>query len=539
MKAKSLLGAYAKIPSLFMKRCQDLERWLHENADWDAPFLVAQKVAMVLVAHDIADWKILHTVTDEKMTKWFKDDKYVALLRPLVEKLRTSNELEFRAMSAKRRRMAGDGQNKMIPGLVALGQTTEEHLEHLGKCLEEAEEHLGVHDLFDTTPAETLKRVRELKRRGKQIEELLFTRADQCALATRSGSMASVNSALKCWISFAQQVLDYPDGQEVPPKQETDVVQYLAIFRNSGTAANYLGILKWYCLSKSLDVSWATPRLRMQLKGLKKLSLRSMAGKLITELALITWDVLNKVVGIARILHMREFMVLHLFCWLFLTRVQSEALPLEAGCEEDFTGDLPQHRHSAVMVGKFQTDDGLWWKALHVRWQRRKNRVLGSSIKRVCGCKEPEHKAFCAVCQMELWLNEKHFEPGDLVFPSFAERKTEKSGKVVTRARGALALHQLRTCLGWVAEAKNPKFYTLKTYRAGRATDMAAQGFSLGEIQLAGEWSSTSAPFSYMNTDVADRAQELKFMVNRMYGEMDEGEEDAEEPLGAEGECPG
>ncbi len=90
-----------------------------------------------------------------------------------------------------------------------------------------------------------------------------------------------------------------------------------------------------------------------------------------------------------------------------------------------------------------------------------------------------------------------------------------------------------------VAEAKNPKSYTLKTYRTGRATDMAAQGFSLGEIQLAGEWSSTSAPFSYMNTDVADRAQELKFMVNRMYGEMDEGEEDAEEALGAEGEWRG
>ncbi len=241
MKAKSLLGAYAKVPSLFMKRCQDLEAWLVDNSNWDAPFLVAQKVAMVLVAHDIADWKILHTVTDEKMTKWFKDDKYVALLRPLVEKLRTSNELEFRAMSAKRRRMAGDGQNKMIPGLVALGQTTEEHLEHLGRCLEEAEEHLGVHDLFDTTPSETMKRVRELKRRGKQIEELLFARADQCTLATRSGSMASVNSALKCWISFAQQVLDYPDGQEVPPKQETDVVQY--IWPSSGTVG--LRVATW------------------------------------------------------------------------------------------------------------------------------------------------------------------------------------------------------------------------------------------------------------------------------------------------------
>ena len=33
-----------------------------------------------------------------------------------------------------------------------------------------------------------------------------------------------------------------------------------------------------------------------------------------------------------------------------------------------------------------------------------------------------------------------------------------------------------------------------------------------------------------MNTDVADRAQEFRFMVNRMYGEVDEGEEDGEAP---------
>ena len=65
-----------------------------------------------------------------------------------------------------------------------------------------------------------------------------------------------------------------------------------------------------------------------------------------------------------------------------------------------------------------------------------------------------------------------------------------------------------------MAEAKNPKFYALKTHRVGRATDMAGEGFSLGEIQLVGGWSSTFALFSHMNTDVADRAQEFRFMVN-------------------------
>ena len=92
--------------------------------------------------------------------------------------------------------------------------------------------------------------------------------------------MSSANSAMKCWVSFAKGVLEYPEGHELPPRTETDFAEYVAIFRNSGTAANYVGVLKWYCLIQSLDVGWATTTLKLQLKGLKKLSLAHMAGKL-------------------------------------------------------------------------------------------------------------------------------------------------------------------------------------------------------------------------------------------------------------------
>ena len=171
------------------------------------------------------------------------------------------------------------------------------------------------------------------------------------------------------------------------------------------------------------------------------------------------------------------------------------------------------------MVQMFQTDDGSYRKALHARWRRRKNRPLGSQLRGVCGCAAPEDAPFCGVCKLEEWLAEKNFELGDLIFPSFAERKTEMPGRTVTKGKPGLVLKQLRKCLGWVPKTKAPNAYTLKTYSAGRATAMASAGFNLCEIQLAGEWSSTSAPFSYMNSDVADRAQELKFMVHKMYKE--------------------
>ncbi len=229
----------------------------------------------------------------------------------------------------------------MMAGAEVLSQASDEHLLALQTCLKEAAEDLKVPDLFDVMPKDAVKRFKELKERGKPVGELLLRRAEQCKLSTRAGSMGPVNSAMKCWVGFAKNVLDYPDGQELPPRTETDVAEYVAIFRNAGTAANYVGVLKWHCLIQSLDVGWATTTLKLQLKGLKKLSLAQMAGKLVTEPALLTQEVMLKVAAVARKFRLAEFVVLHLFCWLFLSRVQSEALPLEAGCEEDFTGDLP------------------------------------------------------------------------------------------------------------------------------------------------------------------------------------------------------
>ncbi len=180
MRVKSLLGAYAKLPSLFLKRCRDLEAWLMENSLWDATFISARKVATVLVAHDVSDWKLLHTVTDKKLVKWFRDDQCLALLRPLVDQLKVTNELEYREMRAKRRRMAVAGQNKVIPGSVVLGQATDDHLLTLQTCLKEAADDLGVSDLFEVTPKDALKRFQDLKQKGKQVDELLLCRAQQC-----------------------------------------------------------------------------------------------------------------------------------------------------------------------------------------------------------------------------------------------------------------------------------------------------------------------------------------------------------------------
>ena len=131
MKAKSLLGAYAEMPSLFLKRCQ----WLVEQSLWDATFINAREVATALVAHNVPGWKLLHIVTEEELVKWFRDDQCLALLRPVVDKLKVTNALEYREVRSKRRRLAVVGEARVIPGAVVLGLATGEHLLTLQTCL--------------------------------------------------------------------------------------------------------------------------------------------------------------------------------------------------------------------------------------------------------------------------------------------------------------------------------------------------------------------------------------------------------------------
>ena len=56
--------------------------------------------------------------------------------------------------------------------------------------------------------------------------------------------------------------------------------------------------------------------------------------------------------------------------------------------------------------------------------------------------------------------------------------------------------------------AQHADAYTLKAFRAGKATALAAAGKSLRVILAAGEWRST-AFLSYVDTDAVDQSQIL------------------------------
>ena len=73
-------------------------------------------------------------------------------------------------------------------------------------------------------------------------------------------------------------------------------------------------------------------------------------------------------------------------------------------------------------------------------------------------------------------------------------------------AAGALGVMRRYLAMLGVLEAQQ---FTWKSIRAGRATQMAAQGFTLGAILTAGEWRS-AAVFKYLHESDIDAAEVLR-----------------------------
>ena len=65
--------------------------------------------------------------------------------------------------------------------------------------------------------------------------------------------------------------------------------------------------------------------------------------------------------------------------------------------------------------------------------------------------------------------------------------------------------------------------FTIKAIGVGRATDMAAKGYTLGEITSAGEWMDPKSALPYVKDDVADAVEILRQMI-----EMDNEDDEIE-----------
>ena len=99
----------------------------------------------------------------------------------------------------------------------------------------------------------------------------------------------------------------------------------------AGTAANYLGAIRWFCRIRNLSLHLDSERLRIRVKGFKKYTQTQMAEELHGELALLSDPLVYPVATLVEAMKMLQFHAIHLVSWFFLGKVQSEVLPLQMG----------------------------------------------------------------------------------------------------------------------------------------------------------------------------------------------------------------
>ena len=122
-------------------------------------------------------------------------------------------------------------------------------------------------------------------------------------------------------------MLDYPCVATLPPRSDADICRFISLFTNAGTAADYVGYVKWACVNFNLTCSW-TELVTSTLKGLKAEHLRLHGGPVLAKV-LLTDEWVAQIACQADSRGLMHFQAASLMSSVFLMRVQSGGAPAE------------------------------------------------------------------------------------------------------------------------------------------------------------------------------------------------------------------
>ena len=479
---KSLLLKDAWKEQLF-----EIRSWLECLADETHLVEDAVKLSVRVFLHGFRNIDDLGNLPEPSIQKITDVPREQALLHSAIRLVRDAafkkrarrmcNDLGIKSMDLQGPRSADELAASLTPAaLASLEDSNKELEESLGIAVGWEAQQGGL--MVRTGPRATTQKLAEAVKTGRGLEVTAFldSREQALKLETQRRSLPQVASGLRAWHAFAVGVLQYDPNATLPPGCTNDVVKYLQVFSNPGTAANYLGHLRWACKAYNKGVTWSTPELGMLVKGLQKMDLRTRIAGLPDKYKLEEMMVM-KLVKLARDLGDMEFSWLACWSYAFLLRVPSEAVSLEVGQPSDAQGKLPLNRHSALWV-----ED----EKVYLKLQRRKNRPGGSLLIRQCQCSTTgSDEWFCPVHCCSL----RYAAQGTQIMPE------------MTATTAAKKLRRYLTMLG--APAANEA--TLKVFRASKATNLCLQGKPVAAVLAAGEWRS-AAVLNYVDDDLMLRA---------------------------------
>jgi len=332
---------------------------------------------------------------------------------------------------------------------------------------------------------------------GGDVVTHLAAQSQLRRLETQRGSLPSMASALRTWHGFACGVLRYEADVSLPPRCEQHALWYVQIFRNGGTAFNYMHFLRFSCRELSLDDSWYSERVKAALQGTVKMALRRLGGTKHQQTQM-TVESVKACVSLSDGLNDHQWSVGALIGWEFLLRMQSECMPLQWGSASQIL-DLEQGRHSAAFVDQRGT--------LHIRLARRKHRPEGSTLRRDCTCGGTDGR-FCAPCRLR----------------KFAEVRKLQDGDMILDGRAYYFLLRLRRLLT-ILQTPDAQRFTLKAFRSGKATDIVKRGGTFAQLLEAGEWRG-AASLGYVCPKAVDHAAYTQALVDAS------SDEEVAEPTG-------
>ena len=462
----------------FLEAVAEISAWLLTVDIVPVDLHIARRVAILVVNAGFTNWQHLDGLVPTDLLSEEAPVCDAALLARAVAAAGVG------ASQARSRSFAAPGASTlgarpMVSADAMAVSFKPEVLQQADAAFEKEATDLGVAGLGTSLrPAQATLGLARARSLGLDVDSCLIHRATQLKLETQRKSLSSVAAGLKSWHAFAHAVLGYPASGTLPPRSAIDVMMYLTIFRVAETGSNYIGYVKWTCIHLGLGTSWFDDELKLTIKGAKKLAIRCGPTSAVQK-QLLDDSTLAKLVVLADGRGLPRWSCLALLCWEFLLRVQSEALEMQAGVPGDATA-LAEGRHS-----------GLWLDssgALVLRLQRRKHRPRGSVLRRKCLCASVGRQ-LCVTHRLGDYI--KACRPGEALFDFSANT----------------FLGILKGLLEEVG-VQYPQLYTLKTFRAGEATALAASGASLGQVLAAGEWRSR-AVLDYVDEDVFDSGQLL------------------------------
>jgi hypothetical protein len=450
-----------------------MREWVLSIDSPPVPYQMAEKIALVLALHGFKVPGHLRGLQPDDLVELFEAKLTLAVLRRGMEKLDDSHmegKLALGSQASSNQATLVKSSAEALASILA-----PEQYKQAETSIAVLEEDFGVSGLSTSLrPFEAIEKLGLAKAAGKDVDLLLSAKAENFRDLSVQGSYASVASALRCWHRFATLFLGYSEDSTLPPREAEHVVKFLAVFRKAKTAENYIGAIKWACIRTKLPITWRDATVAQGLAGAKRRTI-TMIGEAAQQRFFLTHVIMVQLIQMLLRMEVPPGMaVLAVIAWQFLLRVQSEGIPLVRGSPAACHG-LPPACHSGVWIAADK---------IHIRLRKRKHRASGSWLKRACTCSE---------CPLLCGI---HFA-GQYVM-------TKPIGEELFGFSQAQFTHAIKRALT-LLEIPGASTFSLKAFRAGRATELALKGVPIGKILQAGEWKS-SAFLRYIDEDTVDHA---------------------------------